>query len=265
MAIINVERVEQDMELHVYENAAELNREAAEQMIRQINMKPDSFLGLATGGTPLGVYELLVKAFQKGKVSFRSTITMNLDEYVGLGQDHPQSYFYYMKENLFRHIDLPESQAFIPNGTADDLVQECARYDEVFRRYQPIDLQLLGLGINGHIGFNEPGKQLIGATHIVDLDDSTREANARFFESLGGVPKQALTMGIGMILKSKKILLLVSGEQKAEVLQEAFEGPITTECPASLLQTHPNVVVMADKAAAKLMRSTLIVPKHCMV
>ena len=246
------------MELHVYEHSAELNREAAEQIIRQIHIKPNSFLGLATGGTPLGVYEILVRAFQKGEVSFRSVITMNLDEYVGLGQDHPQSYAFYMKTNLFQHIDLPKAHAFIPSGTAADLAQECTHYDEIFRRYQPIDLQLLGIGINGHIGFNEPGKQLIGATHTVALDDSTRSANARFFGSLEKVPKQAITMGIGMILKARKIVLLVAGEQKAEILQEAFEGPITTECPASLLQTHPNVIVMADREAAKLLQKRLI-------
>jgi glucosamine-6-phosphate deaminase len=185
--------------------------------------------------------------------SFRNVTTFNLDEYVNLPVDHPESYHSYMNSHLFHHIDLPASQCHIPDGNAADPAEECRRYDQLIELSGQIDLQLLGIGHNGHIGFNEPAHALIRGTHIVDLAEETREANARYFSSLNEVPSQALTMGVGTILKAKKILLVVKGADKADIVRRAVQGPITTDCPASLLQTHPNLIVLLDLAAgAKL-------------
>lgn len=239
------------MNILTFDSDDKLNEAAANIIVGQIQTIPRAVLGLATGGTPVGIYKQVVRDFQRGMFSFRNVTTFNLDEYVHIPEDHPESYHTYMKTNLFAHIDLPASQCHIPNGNAADLEAECRRYDEAIELAGQIDLQLLGLGHNGHIGFNEPAHALIKGTHIVNLAEKTREANARFFSAIDEVPKQALTMGVGTILKAKKILLVVKGADKADIVKRALQGPITTDVPASLLQTHPNLIVLLDSAAAK--------------
>lgn len=242
------------MNILTFQSIEELNDAGANIIVSLLQTRPDAVLGLATGGTPVGIYEQLVKSYEKGLVSFSRATSFNLDEYVGLPRDHEQSYYTYMKENLFDHVDLPESRAFIPDGNASDPHEECRRYEDLLSKAKQIDLQILGLGHNGHIGFNEPDHALVGGTHVVALQEETLQANARYFDSIDDVPKLAITMGVGMILKARTILLIVRGEDKAEIVQKALQGPITTEIPASLLQTHPNLVVMLDPAAAKLLK-----------
>jgi len=238
------------MNIMIFDSEEKLNEAAANIIIGQIQSIPRAVLGLATGGTPVGIYKEIVKDFQRGMVSFKNVTTFNLDEYVNIPVDHPESYHSYMNANLFAHIDLPESQRHIPDGNAADLDAECSRYDEAIELSGQIDLQLLGLGHNGHIGFNEPAESLVKGTHIVELAEKTLQANARFFDSIDDVPKHALTMGVGTILKAKKILLVVKGADKADIISRALQGPITTDVPASLLQTHPHLIVLLDTAAA---------------
>jgi glucosamine-6-phosphate deaminase len=238
------------MNILTFDSDDKLNEAAANIIIGQIQTTPRAVLGLATGGTPVGIYKEVVKEFDRGMFSFKSVTTFNLDEYVNIPTDHPESYHSYMNSHLFSQIDLPATQCHIPDGNAADSLAECVRYDELIERGGQIDLQLLGLGHNGHIGFNEPAHALIKGTHVVDLAEETREANARFFDSINDVPKQALTMGVGTILKAKKILLVVKGADKADIVYRALRGPITTDCPASLLQTHPNLIVLLDCSAA---------------
>ncbi|MBB6635163.1 glucosamine-6-phosphate deaminase [Cohnella thailandensis] len=241
------------MNVLIFDSNEKLNEAGANIITSLIQTNPRAVLGLATGGTPVGVYEQVVKDYDRGLVSFKSVKTFNLDEYVGLPEDHPESYHSYMNHHLFRHIDLPAKNVHIPNGNAEDLEAECRSYDERIADAGQIDLQLLGLGHNGHIGFNEPAHALIRGTHIVDLAEETLKANARFFDSIDDVPKQALTMGVGTILKAKMILLIVRGADKAEIVHRALTGPITTDVPASLLQTHPHLVVLLDQEAGRLM------------
>ncbi|AIQ25844.1 MULTISPECIES: glucosamine-6-phosphate deaminase [unclassified Paenibacillus] len=219
-----------------------------------LQSNPKAVLGLATGSSPVGVYAKLVEMHQKGLVSFSKATSFNLDEYIGLPVDHPQSYRSFMNEQLFNHIDIDPGQTHIPNGNAADMEAECLAYDKMLEENGPVDLQILGIGSNGHIGFNEPDTNLSSKTHVVDLLEDTREANARFFDSLDDVPRQAITMGIGGILKARQILLLVRGAGKAEAIRNAVEGPITTQCPASLLQSHPNVIVLVDEGAGKWLK-----------
>ncbi|MFC5651522.1 glucosamine-6-phosphate deaminase [Paenibacillus solisilvae] len=240
------------MELKFFDTISELDQYAAQLFATTLANKPHAALGLATGSTPVGIYGKIIEMYQRGEISFRDATTFNLDEYVGLPPEHDQSYAYYMKQHLFAHIDLPGKQAHLPKGTAPDLAAECKEYDRMLEE-QPVDIQLLGLGHNGHIGFNEPNGELQGGTHIVELKEETREANARFFGSLDEVPKQAVTMGVGSILKARTVLLVVKGADKAEIVKRALTGPITTECPASLLQTHANVIVLLDKEAGRLL------------
>lgn len=228
-----------------------LNEAGAGIIIGMIQTNPRAVLGMATGSTPIGIYEELVKAHRNGLVSFKQATSFNLDEYAGLPADHPESYISYMKKHLFDLVDLPTEQAHIPDGTAPDLEAECRRYDRLLEQAKQIDLQILGIGHNGHIGFNEPDHALNSGTHVVKLKDSTRQANARFFPSIDDVPTHALTMGVGTILKAKTILLVVRGADKAEIVHRALTGPITTEIPASLLQTHPNLVVLLDAEAGR--------------
>lgn len=237
------------MNIRTFETEAFVNQAAANTIAGLLLTKPKATLGLATGGTPLGIYEQLVSMYRRGQVSFSQAVTYNLDEYVGLPPEHPQSYFFYMNHHLFKHVDCLPGNIHIPNGVAADLHSECRRYDALTGSAGQLDLQLLGIGHNGHIGFNEPAKALTQGTHLVDLSEETRLANARFFDSLDEVPTQAITMGIGTILKAKTILLVVKGADKADILRRALYGPITTDCPASLLQTHPNLIVLADQAA----------------
>lgn len=230
-------------------NYEEMSQKAAECIIRQVKEKPDSVLGLATGGTVIGTYQLLAKDHQKNGTSYRQILTVNLDEYIGISSEHEQSYHFYMKKRLFDHIQIPPENTYLPDGQAEDLEEECKRYDERIESLGGIDLQLLGIGVNGHIGFNEPGTPFDSKTHIVELSESTRKANARFFNTLEEVPKKAITMGIETIMKSKKILLLASGLKKAPIIRKLFQEGITEEIPASVLKKHENVVLIADEEA----------------
>lgn len=236
------------------ENYQKMSRQAANILSAQIILKPDSVLGLATGSSPIGLYRKLVEWYEKGDLDFSQVRTVNLDEYKGLGPDHTQSYRYFMNENLFHHVNIDRKNTFVPNGLAEDAEAECARYDQVIGQMGGIDLQLLGIGHNGHIGFNEPGEVYTKGTHCVALTESTLQANARLFDRPEDVPRYAYTMGIASIMQAKKILLIASGEEKAEILQRAFYGPITPKVPASILQLHPDVTLIGDKAALSCIR-----------
>ncbi|MGG6311770.1 glucosamine-6-phosphate deaminase [Paenibacillus macerans] len=218
-----------------------------------LQANPRAILGLATGSTPVGVYEKLIELYKNGSVSFKQASSYNLDEYIGLPADHPESYRRFMDEKLFNHIDILSENTHVPSGSSADPQQAAKDYAQLLDEAGQIDLQLLGLGHNGHIGFNEPGEELQGPPHVVELEERTRLANARFFNSIDEVPTHALTMGIGSILQAKQILLMAKGEDKAEIIAQALQGPITTKCPASLLQTHSNVVVVVDRAAGRLL------------
>ena len=231
----------------------DLSRKAANIISAQVLLKPDCVLGLATGSTPIGTYKQLIEWYEKGDLDFSAAKSVNLDEYRGLTKDNDQSYYYFMYNNLFKHININMENTNVPDGTEPDSEKECSRYENVIEAYGGVDLQLLGLGPNGHIGFNEPDKDFPRTTHCVDLTQSTIEANKRFFASVDDVPKQAYTMGIGTIMKARKILLVVSGADKAQILHDVLCGPVTPEVPASILQLHSDVIVVADEAAmAKL-------------
>lgn len=231
----------------------EMSRKAAKIIAAQIMMKPDCVLGLATGSTPIGLYKYLVKWYRKGDLDFSEVVSVNLDEYKGLPKTNNQSYDYFMRDNLFDRVNIEASNTYLPDGLAEDSEAECERYEKLIQKLGGIDLQLLGMGHNGHIGFNEPGEAFEPAAHCVDLQESTIEANKRFFASADEVPRQAYSMGIGTIMKAKKILLVVSGKDKAEILKKALCGPVTPKVPASILQMHPDVTVVADKAAYSAM------------
>ena len=231
----------------------DLSRKAANIISAQVLLKPDCVLGLATGSTPIGTYKQLIEWYEKGDLDFSAAKSVNLDEYRGLTRDNDQSYYYFMYNNLFKHININMENTNVTDGTEPDSEKECSRYENVIEAYGGVDLQLLGLGHNGHIGFNEPDKDFPRTTHCVDLTQSTIEANKRFFASVDDVPKQANTMGIGTIMKARKILLVVSGADKAQILHDVLCGPVTPEVPASILQLHSDVIVVADEAAmAKL-------------
>ena len=221
-----------------------LSRQAANVISAQVIMKPNSVLGLATGSSPVGIYRQLIEWYNKGDVDFSETVSVNLDEYVGLTESDVQSYRYFMQENFFDHVNIRRENTFVPNGCAADLARECAEYDARIDRLGGIDLQLLGIGLDGHIGFNEPADVFVKNTHVVDLHESTIEANSRFFNSIDDVPKQAVTMGMVSIMQAKKILLIANGKAKKEILEKAFFGPITPLIPASILQLHPDITVV---------------------
>ena len=227
-----------------------MSAKAADILAAVVQLKSDCVLGLATGSTPVGLYQELIKKYEAGALSFAQVHTVNLDEYKGLAPTHDQSYRYFMQANLFDHIDVKPENTNVPNGLAADAEAECARYDDVVASLGYADIQLLGLGHNGHIGFNEPDSSFIKPTHVVDLTQSTIDANARFFASADDVPRQALTMGMGCIMAAKRILLVASGAGKADAVYKMVCGPITPECPASILQLHPDVTVVVDEAAA---------------
>ena len=227
----------------------DMSRKAANIISAQVIMKPDCVLGLATGSTPVGTYKQLIEWYEKGDLDFGDVTTVNLDEYKGLPRENDQSYFYFMNHNLFDYVNINPERTHLPNGMNLNAEEECARYEEVIRSTGGVDLQLLGLGHNGHIGFNEPDSAFAQTTHCVDLTESTIEANKRFFASADDVPRQAYTMGIGTIMRAKKILLIVNGEAKADIVAKAFFGPVTPEVPASILQLHNDVVIVGDKAA----------------
>lgn len=233
-------------------NEQQFNETGAGIIASLLQSKPRATLGLATGSTPVGVYQKLIELYNEGVVSFKQASTYNLDEYIGLPANHPESYREFMNNKLFNHIDIVLENTHVPLGVTDNPELAAKKYSQLLENAGQIDLQLLGLGHNGHIGFNEPNDELQGPTHIVTLDERTRKANARFFNSIDEVPTHAITMGIGSILHAKQILLMAKGEDKAEIVAQALKGPITTQCPASFLQTHPNVVVVLDQAAGRL-------------
>ena len=238
------------MRIIVTKDHEDMSKKAAAIIAAQVAEKPDCVLGLATGSTPIGTYKNLVEWYENGSLDFSQVRTVNLDEYRGLPRDNDQSYYYFMHDNLFNHVNIDEANTNVPDGTNPDADAECARYEALIASYGGQDLQLLGLGHNGHIGFNEPAQEFDKTTHCVDLQESTIEANKRFFASADDVPKQAYTMGIGTIMKAKKILVVANGEGKADIVAKAFFGPVTPEVPASILQFHPNVTIVVDETAA---------------
>ncbi|MCG8498908.1 MAG: glucosamine-6-phosphate deaminase [Firmicutes bacterium] len=238
------------MKKMICKNYDALSYLAANIIAEQIKNKPDTVLGLATGSTPMGTYKELVRRNKKGAVDFSGVTTFNLDEYYKISGDNPQSYHYFMYRNLFDHININRNNIHIPDGNTASVEQECERYDRLIRDAGGIDLQVLGIGSNGHIGFNEPASELITKTHLTALTENTIQDNARFFNHADEVPVHAITMGLGTILKAKRIILLISGKNKAEIFKKAFEGKITTNLPASLLQLHPDTTVIVDEEAA---------------
>ena len=237
------------MRIYLSEDYKAMSRRAANIISAQVITKPDSVLGLATGGTPVGAYQQLVEWYKKGDLSFAEIKTVNLDEYLGLSPHHEQSYRYFMQVNLFDHIDIKPENTHVLNGLAKDPQAECAAYNQLIRDLGGIDLQLLGMGHNGHIAFNEPGDDFGLETHVVTLTDRIIDANTRFFESRDEVPRHALSMGIKNIMQARRILIVVSGEEKAETVCKAFAGPVTKDVPASVLQLHPDVTLVGDRAA----------------
>lgn len=225
-----------------------MSKKAADIVAAQIILKDNSVLGLATGSTPVGMYRSLVQRFSSGELDFSGVKSVNLDEYVGLSGTHRQSYRYFMQKNLFDHVNIDKSNTFVPNGLGDP-EKESARYDDIINGMGGIDMQVLGIGHNGHIGFNEPSEEFTFGTHVVRLTQSTIEANSRFFDSTDEIPKLAITMGVGAIMRAKRVLMLASGFDKADIVQRAFFGPITPRVPASVLQLHPDVVLVGDEAA----------------
>ncbi|ABY92722.1 MAG: Glucosamine-6-phosphate deaminase [Caldanaerobacter subterraneus] len=240
------------MKVIITVNYEEMSKKAAEIVKKQIKEKPNTVLGLATGSTPLGMYKHLIEMYKRGEIDFSNVITFNLDEYIGLSPDHPQSYHYFMFHNFFNHINIKKENVHIPNGIAEDLEEECRKYEEEIEKAGGIDLQILGIGINGHIGFNEPDESIETKTHVVTLTEKTINANKRFFKSAEEVPRKAITMGLGSIMKAKKIVLLASGKNKAEAIKETIKGQLTTKVPATVLALHHDVTIIIDKEAASL-------------
>ena len=241
------------MEVIVKKNYEEMSKAAATLFAAEIMENPKTILGMATGSTPVGLYKELVKMYEAGDLDFSQVTTFNLDEYIGLAPEHDQSYHYFMNDNLFDHVNINKENVHVPDGVGFEAGEAGKAYEELMAKTGQVEIQLLGLGCNGHIGFNEPDEEFAKTTHCVDLTQSTIEANKRFFASIDDVPKQAYTMGIGTIMKAKKILLVVSGSDKAQILHDVLCGPVTPHVPASVLQLHNDVIVVADEAAmAKL-------------
>ncbi|MTI71243.1 MAG: glucosamine-6-phosphate deaminase [Firmicutes bacterium] len=239
------------MRIYLVDDYEKMSKKAATIVASQMRIKPDSVLGLATGSTPEGMYKELVKMHKKEDLDFSEIKTFNLDEYYGLPKDNRESYYFYMMNNLFNHINIKKGNINIPNGMEEDIKAECIRYEEEIEKAGGIDLQVLGIGRNGHIGFNEPNLKFEALTHLVKLDEDTITANSRFFDSLDEVPTKAISMGIKTIMHSRKILLLANGKEKALAIKKALEGPIKPEVPASILQLHIDVTVIIDKEASK--------------
>lgn len=240
------------MRLIIAKDYRDMSRKAANIISAQVIIQPDSVLGLATGATPLGLYGQLAEWYQKGDVDFSACTTINLDEYCGLPPEDKRSYHYYMQSNLFDKTNFDPGRVHIPNGASGDDAAECARYSRIIEEAGPIDIQLLGIGRNAHIGFNEPGGSFSGSTHVVTLSQSTIEANSKYFESGEKVPGKAISVGMRDIMRAKKIVLIASGEDKADAIYRSFFGPVTPQTPASILQLHPDVTVIADEAAMSL-------------
>ena len=231
----------------------DMSRKAANIISAQIIMKPDCVLGLATGSPPVGTYKQLIEWYNKNDLDFSEVTSINLDEYKGLSPEDPQSYRYFMNTHLFDHVNIDKNRTFVPDGLATDPEKACAEYNANIIKQGGIDLQLLGIGRNGHIGFNEPSDHFENETHCVDLTETTIQANKRFFDSEKDVPKQAYTMGIGTIMRCRKILVVVSGKDKAEILKQVIQGPVTPEVPGSILQFHPDCTIIADEDALSAM------------
>ena len=237
------------MRIYKAKEYEEMSRKAAGIVSAQIIMKPDCVLGLATGSTPVGLYKQLIEWYRNGDLDFSGVRTVNLDEYKGISRENDQSYYYFMHQNLFDHVNIPAGNTHLPDGMEPDSEKECRRYEELIQSMGSVDLQLLGIGHNGHIGFNEPADAFDKLVHCVNLTQSTIEANKRFFASAKEVPRQAYTMGIQTIMRSKKIHIIANGEGKADIVRDAFFGPITPMVPASVLQLHNDVTLVADEAA----------------
>jgi glucosamine-6-phosphate deaminase len=240
------------MRIHRAKDFQDMSRKAANILSAQVILDSQSVLGLATGESPTGVYRQLIEWHKKGDIDFSECVSVNLDEYCGLGPDNEQSYSHFMRKNFFSGINIKPENTHLPNGLETDAEKECGRYERLIHRLGGIDMQLLGLGLNGHIGFNEPGAAFEAETHMVELTKSTIEANKRFFEKEEDVPRKAYTMGIRTIMQAKRIVIIVSGEKKAGIVRKAFFGPITPEIPASVLQLHNNVALVGDEAALSL-------------
>lgn len=238
------------MKVVVVKNYNEISCQTAQLITDHIINKKNSILGLATGSTPIGVYQELIRKFQRGELDFSKVVTFNLDEYYGLSPEHPQSYYFFMWNILFKHINLKKENIHLLNGVTKNIAKECKQYEDLIQKSGGIDLQILGIGNNGHIGFNEPDISLNSRTHLVNLTAKTIRANSRFFNNIQEVPRQAITMGIGTIMRAKKIILLANGKRKARVVERTINGPITTKVPATVLQLHNDVTIIIDQEAA---------------
>jgi len=243
------------MNIIIKETYAALSQTVAQIVKQRLLEKPNLILGLATGSTPLGLYQELIRLHRKEALDFSNVTTFNLDEYVGIAADHPQSYNHYMWENFFRYLNIPKENIFIPDGMAKNIDEFCRQYEYEIKKRDGIDLQILGIGRDGHIGFNEPGTSFSSRTHLVNLDPTTIKDNARFFDNEKAVPHQAITMGIRTIMEARECLMLVNGAHKAETIVQALEGKITEKVPASILQKHPNFTVILDQEAAEKLKN----------
>ncbi len=240
------------MKIIIAEDYIDMSAKAAQFIIDEVAKNPHAILGLATGSTPIGLYQNLIEAYKSGAISFSQVTAVNLDEYIGLDGTHDQSYRYFMNDQLFNHIDIDITKTYVPSGVGENLQANATAYTALLEKHVQ-DIQLLGLGGNGHIGFNEPATPFNSTTHIVDLKQDTLEANARFFASIEEVPTKAITMGIQNVTNAKKILLVASGKGKASAVKAMVQGAVTESCPASILQQHANVIVVIDKDAASLL------------
>lgn len=242
------------MEVYIKDTYEELSESAALLVAQTLQFKQDAVLGLATGSTPLGVYCELIRMHKDDGLDFSQVTTFNLDEYLGLPDSHPQSYHHFMQENLFQHINVLRARTHVPSGVAEDVGAYCKRYEQQIRDAGGIDLQILGIGSDGHIAFNEPGSPLDSRTRVEQLTQQTIQDNSRFFDRIEDVPTQAITMGVGTILEAKKIILLATGASKADAVAAAIEGPVSSACTASALQTHPDVTILLDHDAASRLK-----------
>ena len=241
------------MNITILPDYEQLSIRAADFFVRCLQANPSAVLGLATGSTPLGVYQQLMVHSQSGNIDFSQVTTFNLDEYVGLHPDHPQSYYSFMQREFFQHLTVPPAHIYIPSGVETDFGTYCQWYEDQITHSGGIDLQILGIGTDGHIAFNEPGTALGSRTHLTDLDPRTISDNARFFDSAEDVPRRAITMGVATIMDAREIILLATGENKAAAVRDAIEGPVGSDCTASALQNHPKITFLLDPAAASLL------------
>lgn len=253
MADVSINHLYDMKRVRIVSDYDEMSELAKEIIAEQIRNKPDSVIGFATGGTPLGLYQRLVDMYEKGQLDFSRVTTFNLDEYIGIGKDNPQSYYFYMYTNLFSKVNVNMDRVHIPDGLATDDAEACRDYESMISSSGGIDIQILGIGRNGHIGFNEPGTSFDSCTHVVKLTEETIKVNARFFERMEDVPKYAISMGIKSIMRARRIVLLASGSDKSQAIKESIYGPVTPDVPASVLQLHPDVVYIVNKEAACLL------------